>query len=158
MQKRFCIVSLIAILAVALGWSPILAADYTFKLGVVTPTDHPHSISSQEFAKMVMERSGNRIDVKVFDNAKLGSNPELLDGVKTGVIDLCVNTPGVMASYYPITGLLELPYLFTSKDHMLKVTRGEIGLCKEYRHPHSGLFRWRPTQYDYPEQKDRINR
>lgn len=110
------------------------AAKYRLKVGVVTPTDHPHSVSSREFKKMVEERSGGRIKVKIFDSGKLGSNPELLDSVKTGIIDMCVNTPGVLAAYYPLPGILELPYLFTSKEHMMKVTRGPIGdkIANEY--------------------------
>ena len=110
------------------------ASEITLKLGVVTPTDHPHSISSQEFSKIIDGRAGGRIKITVFDNGKLGSNPELLDGVKTGVIDMCVNTPGVMANYHPVTGLLELPYLFVSTEHMMKTTRGPIAeeIANEY--------------------------
>ena len=110
------------------------AADYTFKLGVVTPTKHPHSISSREFARLVKEKTGGKVVVKVFDNGSLGSNPELLDGVQTGIVDLTVSTPGVMAEYYPLPGILELPYLFSSKEHMMAVTRGPIGaeIAKTY--------------------------
>lgn len=113
-------------LAVAM-MSPAGAADFTFKLGVVTPTGHPHSISAREFAKLVDQKTGGKVAVTVFDNGSLGTNPELLDGVKTGVIDVAVDTPGVMAEYSPAIGLLELPYLFASKAHMMKVTRGPIG-------------------------------
>jgi TRAP-type C4-dicarboxylate transport system substrate-binding protein len=126
-MKKLILTGIIMAVALLMAGLPCTsAADYSFKLGVVTPTDHPHSISSREFAKLVEERSGGRVKISIFDSGKLGSNPELLDGVKTGVIDICVNTPGVMAAYYPVTGLLELPYLFTSKEHMMKVTRGPI--------------------------------
>lgn len=116
------------VLGATLAWTATaFAADFTLKLGVTTPTDHPHSISSREFAKLVDEKTGGKVRVRVFENASLGSNPELLDGVKTGVIDMTVNTPGVLAEYHPVTGLLELPYLFADKKHMMTVTRGEIG-------------------------------
>lgn len=103
------------------------AAEFTLKLGVTTPSDHPHSISSREFARLVKEKTDGKVRVRVFENASLGNNPELLDGVKTGVIDMCVNTPGVLAEYHSTTGLLELPYLFANKKHMMTVTRGDIG-------------------------------
>lgn len=125
------------LMAVALSYllvQPTSAADFVIKLGSVVPTDHPHAISCREFAKMVEQRTGGKIKVDVFDSGKLGSNPELLDGVKTGVLDMCVNTPGVMANYHPVTGLLELPYLFGSKEHMMKVTRGPIAeeIARDY--------------------------
>jgi TRAP-type transport system periplasmic protein len=139
MKRVFVVV--LGVLVVLLWGSPSPAVDFTLKIGVVTPTDHPHSISSREFAKIVAERSKDRIKVNVFDSGKLGSNPELLDGVKTGILDMCVNTPGVMANFHPVTGLLELPYLFASKDHMMKVTRGPIAeeIAQEYTQK-TGVF------------------
>ncbi|MEO9781221.1 MAG: TRAP transporter substrate-binding protein DctP [Sedimentitalea sp.] len=89
-----------------------MAQDVTLKLGVVTPTDHPHSISAREFARLVEEKTGGEVAVTVSDNGALGSNPELLDAVQTGVIDFTVSTPGVLAEYSPAMGILELPYVF----------------------------------------------
>ncbi|MEM5503086.1 TRAP transporter substrate-binding protein [Ahrensia kielensis] len=104
-----------------------LAQDVTLKLGVVTPTDHPHSISAREFARLVEEKTAGKVAVKVSDNGALGSNPELLDAVQTGIIDFTISTPGVMAEYSASMGILELPYVFASKEHMMTVTRGEVG-------------------------------
>jgi tripartite ATP-independent transporter DctP family solute receptor len=103
------------------------AADVSLKLGVATPTDHPHSVSAREFAKLVSEKTGGAVEVTVSDNGALGSNPELLDAVQTGIIAFTISTPGVMAEFSPAFGMLELPYIFASKDHMMAVTRGEIG-------------------------------
>lgn len=112
-----------------------LAAEVTLKFGVATPSGHPHSQSAVEFAKRVAEKTGGAIEVKVFDNGSLGSNPELLDGVKTGAVDFTISTPGVMGEYSKGFGLLEVPYIFASKEHMMKVTRGEIGarMAEEYK-------------------------
>jgi len=126
-MKRRTILGSVLVGAALLWTGTASAADYTLKLGVATPSDHPHSVSAREFAKLVKDKTGGKVRVRVFDNASLGSNPELMDGVKTGVIDMCVNTPGVMAEYDPVTGLLELPYLFADKAHMMTVTRGPIG-------------------------------
>lgn len=107
--------------------SAAFAQDVTLKLGVVTPTDHPHSISAREFARLVEEKTDGAVVVTVSDNGALGSNPELLDAVQTGIIDFTVSTPGVLAEYSAGMGILELPYVFASIDHMMAVTRGEIG-------------------------------
>ena len=127
MIARMLIAWCVAAAMLFLSPPPGSAADFSLKLGVVTPAQHPHSLSAREYAKLVTERTKGRVEVKVFDNASLGSNPELLDGVKTGAIDMCVNTPGIMAEYHPVTGLLELPYLFASKDHRRAVTEGPVG-------------------------------
>ncbi|OED49827.1 hypothetical protein AB838_04975 [Rhodobacteraceae bacterium (ex Bugula neritina AB1)] len=107
--------------------SAAFAQEVTLKLGVVTPTDHPHSISAREFARLVEEKTNGEVVVTVSDNGALGSNPELLDAVQTGIIDFTVSTPGVLAEYSPAMGILELPYVFQSIDHMMAVTRGDLG-------------------------------
>jgi tripartite ATP-independent transporter DctP family solute receptor len=112
--------------AVALS-SAAFAQDVTLKMGVVTPTGHPHSTSAREFARLVEEKTGGEVVVTVSDNGALGSNPELLDAVQTGIIDFTISTPGVMAEYSTAMGILELPYVFASIDHMMTVTRGEVG-------------------------------
>lgn len=111
------------------------AAEVVLKFAVATPTGHPHSLSAVEFAKRVSEKTNGAVEVKVFDNGSLGSNPELLDGVKTGAVDFTISTPGVMGEYSAGFGLLEVPYVFASIDHMVKVTRGEIGaqMADEYK-------------------------
>ncbi len=105
----------------------LAAQEVSLRIAVVTPTDHPHSVSAREFARLINEMSNGEVAVSVSDNAALGSNPELLASVQAGIIDFTISTPGVMAEYSPITGILELPYIFASMDHMMAVTRGEIG-------------------------------
>lgn len=119
-------IAMIAASFVALS-SAAFAKDVTLRMGVVTPTDHPHSISAREFARLVKEKTGGEVSVSVSDNGALGSNPELLDAVQTGIIHFTVSTPGVMAEYSSAMGILELPYVFQSIDHMKAVTRGDVG-------------------------------
>jgi tripartite ATP-independent transporter DctP family solute receptor len=116
--------SSIAALAVA---TTAFAADVTLKIGVVTPTAHPHSQSAHEFARLVGEKTNGEVEVKVFDNGSIGNNKELLKDVRSGTVDFTISTPGVMATYSPMPGILELPYIFSSKEHMMAVTRGDIG-------------------------------
>ena len=107
--------------------SAAYAQEVKLRMGVVTPTDHPHSISAREFARLVEEKTGGEVAVSVSDNGALGSNPELLDAVQTGIIHFTISTPGVMAEYASAMGILELPYVFKSIDHMKAVTRGDVG-------------------------------
>lgn len=134
MKRRTVSATLLAAVAVATMNLPGLAAEVTLKFAVATPTGHPHSLSALEFAKKVFESTDGAVEVKVFDNGSLGSNPELLDGVKTGAVDFTISTPGVMGEYSAGFGLLEVPYIFASIDHMMAVTRGPIGaqMAAEY--------------------------
>ena len=102
-------------------------AEYTFNLALATPADHPHTVSSRKFAELVEDGSEGKIIIRVFDSASLGSNPELLDGIHTGMIDFVISTANTMAEFDPTVGVFGLPYLFKNIAHMLSVTRGDIG-------------------------------
>jgi len=104
-----------------------MASVVEWKIGVVTPPGHPHTLGAEYLAKLIEERSDGQLLVRVYHSGELGSNPELMDNVKQGIIALTVNTPGVMAEYHSITGLLELPYIFTSLEHRAEIIDGEIG-------------------------------
>ena len=116
-------------LIVAAMCIPTHAAEVNLKIGVVTPTAHPHSVSARKFAELVAQKSGGEVEIKVFDNASLGKNKELLDGVKTGIVDFTIIPPSIMATYAEKSalGLFEIPYVFADKSHMLAVTRGPLG-------------------------------
>ena len=103
------------------------SAEYTFNLALVTPADHPHTIASRKFADLVEDGSKGKIVIRVFDSASLGSNPELLDGIHMGIIDFAISTPSILAEFDPTPGIFGLPYLFKNIEHMLSVTRGNIG-------------------------------
>ena len=89
----FSKITMITASTVALS-SAAFAQEVTLRMGVVTPTDHPHSISAREFARLVEEKTGGEVAVSVSDNGALGSNPELLDAVQTGIIHFTVLHPG----------------------------------------------------------------
>jgi TRAP-type C4-dicarboxylate transport system substrate-binding protein len=124
MQLKTLLATTISTLALSVAAQ---AADVTLKLGVVTPTEHPHGVSAREFARLVSEKTDGTVEVTVSDNGALGSYPRLLDAVQTGIIDVTISTPGVMAEYASVTGILELPYNFSSKDHTMAVTLGDVG-------------------------------
>lgn len=105
----------------------LAALEATLRIAVATPTEHPHSVSAREFAWLLEELSGGEVAVTVSDNDAIGSNPVLLAAIQAGIINFTISTPGVMTEYAPVTGILELPYVFSSMDHMMAVTRGEIG-------------------------------
>lgn len=67
-------IAMITASTVALS-SAAFAQEITLRMGIVTPTDHPHSISAREFARLVEEKTGGEVAVSVSDNGALGSNP-----------------------------------------------------------------------------------
>lgn len=67
-----------------------------------------------------------RIEIQVFPDAQLGSDVNILEGMKLGTHDaLIVGSPltNVDTKFF----LFDLPYLFNTREDVEKVTKGEIG-------------------------------
>ena len=136
LRFMFAVTVMLCVCAVALP-ATLMAAGVSetkpdvveWKIGLATPPGHPHTLGAEYLANLLEERSEGRLSVRVHHSGELGSNPELMDEVKQGVVTMTVNTPGHMAEYDTISGigLFELPYLLNSLEHRAKVVHGEIG-------------------------------
>jgi tripartite ATP-independent transporter DctP family solute receptor len=75
----------------------------------------------------VKERSGGRIEVQVAGSAQLGDDVAMITGLRTGSIDMSLNSQGAISNVVPEYAALGLPYLFDSAPHAWKVIDGPVG-------------------------------
>lgn len=81
----------------------------------------------QYWADLVSERSNGKIDIEVYESNTLGSQADMLDGLKMGTIDLSFSSPAVMSASVPEIGVFDLPYIFTTKEAAYDVLDGKVG-------------------------------
>lgn len=73
---------------------------------------HTVHIAMTEFADQVEERTGGRIQVKIFPNGQLGSETESMEQLMAGVVSMTkVSAPG-LATYQEAYHTFGLPYIF----------------------------------------------
>lgn len=73
---------------------------------------HTVHIAMTEFANKVEERTGGRIQVKIFPNGQLGSETESMEQLMAGVVSMTkVSAPG-LATYQEAYHTFGLPYIF----------------------------------------------
>ena len=124
---------LIASLLVLTGCSGTKTANESasdrvvLRLGTETASQSPETRGSQRLADLVSIKSGGTLVIEVFDNAKLGTMKERDEGMRMGTIDMGTSSVGFLASYSPILGIFDLPYMYKDKAHELRVFDGEIG-------------------------------
>lgn len=86
---------------------------------------HPTSVAIHEFADAVSERSDGRIQVDMYGNGQLGSEPAVLGQLTQGIVDITrVASPG-LAGYHPGYHTFGLPYVFDSEEQMHSVMDSE---------------------------------
>lgn len=89
--------------------------------------DYPVSIALESFMKEVTERTNGEVTGKWFHNGVLGSQPDAIEQVRLGVIDMGEFNLGPMGQSVPETNVVSLPFIFKSNEQMYRVMDGEIG-------------------------------
>jgi TRAP-type transport system periplasmic protein len=118
--------ALIAALACA---SSISVAQTPIKLtlGHNAAPGNPKALGSIFFAEQMSKRSNGRITVQVAGGAQLGDDQTMLTAMRTGTMDMSVNSQGPVAAVVPETAALGMPFLFSSLPQAWKVLDGPVG-------------------------------
>lgn len=105
------------------------AKQETITLTYATSLDEKSAYYAGAVAlKEAAERlSGGRIQIKIYANAVLGTDRDMIQGMQLGSIDMASPSTGAMGSIVPKATVLDLPFLFTSYNHAYSVLDGPIG-------------------------------
>lgn len=101
--------------------------SYSWRLGFNTNEESVRGMAAQRFKEVVEERSGGRISVDLFPAEALGSEQEMLNGIKTGSLDLQMAGGGSLQQIVPEYATLALPFMVESFDEAYAVLDGPIG-------------------------------
>lgn len=80
-----------------------------------------------EFAKLVKERSGGKLEVQVFPGSQLGNDSTVIGAVRGGTIDMMMAGSGNFAGLNSKLDILDVPFLFRDQAHAYKTVDGDIG-------------------------------
>lgn len=122
--------SLIAVFTLALLSLSFLSCGgdgaYTIKTGVSTVATEPPSIALKRFAKLVGERSNNRIKVQVYEGGVLGMDRDLIEGVLLGTVQMHMAANSPLATFVPELMIFEMPFLFKNNEHFHAVMDSQL--------------------------------
>ncbi|TPQ51861.1 C4-dicarboxylate ABC transporter [Prosthecomicrobium hirschii] len=98
-----------------------------FRAADTQTADYPTVQALLTMDRLVRERTGGRHSIKVFHSRQLGEEKETIEQTRVGAIDINRSSTAPFASFVPEAGVLALPYLFRSVEHLHKVLDGPIG-------------------------------
>ena len=104
-----------------------LLPEITINIGHSGAPDGYADVAAVKFKELVEERSGGRMTVEVFPSSQIGSERELVEGAQLGSIDAGVVFAGLLESFVPEMGVVNLPFLFDGQDHVDAVFDGPVG-------------------------------
>jgi tripartite ATP-independent transporter DctP family solute receptor len=73
------------------------------------------------------ELSGGTMRIDIYPGGMLGSEPECLQQVQTGLLDMAKSSLSPMESFWTELQVFTIPYIFRDSEHLWKVLDGEIG-------------------------------
>ncbi len=80
-----------------------------------------------KFEELVEAGSGGEIDVQIFPSSQMGPDREMIEGVQTGVLEMAIPPSSFFAGWDPAFAVIELPYMYASKDIAFDVLDGSAG-------------------------------
>jgi len=101
------------LLAAAFAAAPASGADVTLRVTHEMAPQDAINIAAVRFAERVAERTGGKVDVKVFPAAQLGHDNDSLEQIKLGADLVVITNPGGAApAEVPDLSVLDGPYLY----------------------------------------------
>jgi tripartite ATP-independent transporter DctP family solute receptor len=134
MQANSGITRRTALLGAAVG-SGMIAAPAVVRaqgkvrltLGHGTAPGNPRTVAADRMAARLRERSDGRIEMRVAGSAQLGDDLSMLTGMRTGTLDMSVNSQGPISSVVPELAAFGLPFLFSTNQAAYRVIDGPMG-------------------------------
>lgn len=115
-------------LAVALALTgPAAHAQTALRLAHAAPETDLQQTLATYFKAQLEERSGGEITVTIFPQGQLGNDAAMVDGARSGIIDVVMTGLNNLTGLVPEAGAFELPFIFPTRADAYAVLDGEIG-------------------------------
>jgi tripartite ATP-independent transporter DctP family solute receptor len=97
------------------------------KAGHSTNIDEPYHLGLLEMARIVSEKSAGQVEIQIYPAMQLGSEKSMIEGLLLGTLDIAVTANGSVSNFVREMGVLDLPFLFRSREHLYSVMDGPVG-------------------------------
>lgn len=103
------------------------AASFSLKLADGMNPNHPVNLRVAQAAKAIEEKTDGAIRLRIFPNAELGSDPNILTQARSGGVDFVCMGSDVLTTLVPSMGILNLGFAFANYDQVWKAMDGKLG-------------------------------
>ena len=123
MKSLFKVVGLVS----AIALSSTAMAQTTLKLAHAAPESDLQQDMSLFFKKTVEERTHGDIKVNVYPQGQLGSDKQMIDGARAGIVDMVIVGLNNYSGLLPESAAFTLPFMFPNRETAYKVLDGAPG-------------------------------
>jgi len=124
----------------AAGAAQAQVREQTFRWTTQNPTGHPVTQGGQKFADLVAQKSGGKMQVKLFPGGVLGGDVQVLSAVQGGTIDMFSMNSGILQGQVKEFAIVDFPFLFNDYKEADAVLDGPTGKALADKLPEKGLI------------------
>ena len=88
---------------------------------------YPNTVAMDLFAELLDEKTGGEIKLQMFHGGTLGSQPDAIEQVRLGGLEIGNFNLGPIGPIAPEANVVSLPFIFKDVPHMFRVLEGEGG-------------------------------
>ncbi|NUO86493.1 MAG: TRAP transporter substrate-binding protein [Cupriavidus sp.] len=116
-------------LALALPGRKAFAQNATIKLryGTAFPADHPGTLRIREAAEAIRRDTGGKVDLQVYPNGQLGSEPDMVSQVLAGAIDFMSTASTNLQTRVPAASINGVAFAFKDYTTVWAAMDGGLG-------------------------------
>jgi tripartite ATP-independent transporter DctP family solute receptor len=125
--KTMLLTGLVGLAMVASTSADAQIRERKFRLGIQTNNDTAQGQSTQKFADLIAQKSGNRLKMDVFFGGSLGGDLQTISALRGGTIDGTILATSTLVGIVKEFALFDLPFLFQSDAEAMAVVDGQFG-------------------------------
>lgn len=116
-------------------------SERTIKVGIGLNEDHPQAQSIEKFGELVSQKSGGKIEVKLFASGTLGNDVTMISSLQGGTLEMTVPDTSTLVNIAGLEpfGLINLPFLLDKSEQADALLDGPFGQKLLARLPDAGL-------------------
>ncbi len=109
-----------------LSW-PAHAAEFSYKYANNSPVTHPLNIRTTEAAARVLEKTGGKVEIKVFPNNQLGSDTDMLSQLRSGALEFFTLSGLILSTLVPVASINGVGFAFKDYSQVWPAMDGALG-------------------------------
>jgi tripartite ATP-independent transporter DctP family solute receptor len=107
--------------------TPARAADFDLKYGHDLPAEHPVNVRSVEAFARIKAATKGRVQIKSFPASQLGSDPSMLQQLRSGATEMLAFPGAFLNSVVPVASIENVAYAFNDRDTVFRAMDGDLG-------------------------------
>ena len=101
--------------------------EHTFRISIAGAAGHPSVMGAEKWAELVKQKSGGKMQVKVFPNGVLGGDVQALSAVQGGTIDFTAMNSGILQTQVKEFAIFDFPFMFENGKEADVILDGAFG-------------------------------